>query len=50
MMTRRRVSGQSSGQSVGLRRLISGNAPGEFEDAFSMEHTAEADLFGFAGD
>ena len=52
MITRRRLNGASSGQSFGESRLIfaGGSAASEVEDSFSMEHTAEADLFGFAGD
>ena len=58
MITRRRLSGASSGcephgqLSFGESRLISAGGSGfasEFEETFSMEHTAEADLFGFAG-
>ena len=57
MISRRTFNGAISGQSFGERRLISGGfasgaatTAGEVEDSFSMEHTANADFFGFAGD
>src|SRR5688500_16743888 len=57
MMTRRNVSGASSGQSFGASRLISAGGfasgaatgfAGEFVEDFPMEHTAEVDRVGVA--